>query len=94
MGSAMTGGMAGKLPGSSYNDRNILRRYRTWPSQPRLIGLGAEKSWVAGPSPAMTKGKFRACSSGLAPVGPRPAMTEGKFCARSSELTPMGQARP
>jgi hypothetical protein len=35
----------------------VLCHGRAWPSHPRLAGFGQTKSWVAGPSPAMTWGE-------------------------------------
>ncbi len=57
-----------------------LRHDRAWPGHPRLCLARHRKSWVAGPSPAMTNGEdLPTRQLILMPMGPSPAMTSGQI---------------
>jgi len=63
--------------------RNFVFHGRAWPSNPCFCPLPAAKSWVAGPSPAMTRGAvIRPCSIRLFPHEPLDRVSEGSTLPR------------
>jgi hypothetical protein len=66
---------------------SLLCHGRAWPGYPRLCWFQRRKSWVAGPSPAMTRGQRPAMTH---PFVTHPAMTQWRWS--SGPIPPSGVA--